>query len=108
MSFIQDLIKTVEQELKNLVKTKSKARALELQQYVETFLNENVVDMERWLSLVREGSLTSDEFSWLVRSKKDLLELEFLELAGYTLVEAEQTRSDVLQLVIKAALSLIL
>lgn len=108
MSFIKDLIKTIEQELKNLVKTKVEARALELRQYIETFLKENVADMERWGKLVTEGSLTRDEFSWLVKSKRDLLELEFLKLAGYSLVEAEQTRDEVLQLVIKAALSLIL
>jgi hypothetical protein len=63
--------------------------------------------MERWVKLVTEGSLTRDEFSWLVESKRDLLELEFLKLAGYTLLEAEHARDELLQLVIDSALSLL-
>ncbi len=108
MSFIDDLIKAVLKDLKGYAKSNFKKKAPELIKYMNTFLLDNTVDIERWEQLVKEGKLTSEEFSWLLKSRRDSLELKFLELAGYYLVEIEKARDDLIQLIIKSALSLIL
>jgi len=108
MTFIDDLIKAVLKDLKGYAKAKFEKKAPELVAYMNTFLIKNTVDIERWEQLVKEGKLTGEEFSWLLKSRKDLLELKFLELAGYYLVEIEKARDELIEMIIKSALSLIL
>jgi hypothetical protein len=108
MSFINDLIKAVLKDLKGYAKAKFKKDAPELYDYINTFLLNNVEDIKRWKNLVTKGKLTHEEFSWLLKSRKDTLELKFLELAGYYLVEIEKARDELIELIIKSALSLIL
>jgi hypothetical protein len=107
MSFIDDLIKVVLKDLKDYAKANFKKKAPELVEYMNTFLLNNTVDIERWEQLVKEGKLTGEEFSWMLKSRRDSLELKFLELGGYYLVNIEQTRDDLIKLIIKSALSLI-
>jgi len=108
MSFNDDLINTVLKDLKRYAKTKFKEKAPQLLEYIDTFLIENADVIERWQSMTTEGKLTRDKFSWLLKSRRDTLELKFLELGGYYTVTVEKTRDDLIKLIIKAALSLIL
>ena len=108
MSFVNKLIKAVLEDLKNYAKAKFKKEAPELYDYINTFLLKNAVDIERWRKLVKQGKLKSEEFSWLLKSRRDFLELKFLELAGYYLVNAEKARDELMEMIIKSALSLIL
>jgi len=108
MSFNDDLIKAVLKEIKRYAKAKFKEKAPELINYINTFLLNNTVDIDRWEQLVKEGKLTNEEFSWLLKSRRDSLELKFLEMGGFYLVNVEQTRNELIELIIKSALSLIL
>ena len=108
MSFVKKLIKAVLEELKNYAQAIFKKEAPELIEYMNTFLLENAEDIDRWRKLVKKGKLTEEEFSWLLKSRRDLLELKFLELAGYYLVNLEQTRNELIELITKSALALIL
>ena len=36
-------------------------------------------DVQRWISLLAEGKLTSDDLGWLIKGKRDLAELLFLK-----------------------------
>ena len=108
MSFNDDLIKAILKELKRYAKAKFKEKAPELIDYMNTFLLNNTVDFARWEQLVKEGKLTREEFYWLLKSRRDSLELKFLEMGGFYLVNVEQTRDELIQLIIKAAMKLVL
>ena len=46
------------------------------------FLTEVKDDVQRWISLLAEGKLTSDDLGWLIKGKRDLAELLFLKEKG--------------------------
>jgi hypothetical protein len=107
MSVTNDLIKKLVKELKKYAKSMFDTDVPELYEYIKSFVTQNTSDIERWLSLVTEGKLTRDDFYWLMKGKRDLLELEFLRLGGYILVDAEIARNEVIRIITKSALSLI-
>ena len=51
-----------------------------------------------------EGSLSQDDFKWLVLGKKDLAEMKALERAGLALVQIDKCRNGIIDLVIGTAL----
>ena len=48
------------------------------------FLAEVKDDVQRWISLLAEGKLTSDDLLWLIKGKRDQAELLFLKQKGLT------------------------
>jgi hypothetical protein len=93
------------------VKTGTRDLALELfTEYQETAIKESEAffaaakaDLERWAKLLVAGELTREDFEWLVKGKKDLLDLHALKQAGLARVRIDKFRNGVLRLVIDKA-----
>jgi hypothetical protein len=64
-------------------------------------------DLERWMGLVRDGSLTPEDFAWLVQGKRDLAEMEALRAAGLAQARVDRLRSALLDTVVGAALRVV-
>src|ERR1035437_5224944 len=50
----------------------------------EKFLTGIKDNVQRWISLLAEGKLTSDDLLWLIKGKRDHAELLFLKQKGLT------------------------
>jgi hypothetical protein len=66
----------------------------------KAFLDKIEDDLERLSKLVLKGELNAEEFEWLVRSKRDLAEMVLLKQAGLALVQIDQFKNSILDLVI--------
>ena len=107
MANFDDLVNEVKNEITRLAREKLGGLAKEAKEDAENFLKRTKEDFERWLKLLKDGGLTSDDFLWLSKSKKDLLEMLALKQAGLSLVKAEKFGEELLALITSAALRLL-
>jgi hypothetical protein len=69
-----------------------------------TFLNEAKNDLVRWTGLFAASSIDKDEFTVLVESDKDLLELHALKQAGLAQARWDLFVNSVIQATISVAM----
>jgi hypothetical protein len=72
------------------------------------FLTDVKDDVQRWIFLLAEGKLTSDDLLWLVKGKRDLAELLFLKEKGLTKPDLDKFFEGLLETIISTAFKLIL
>ena len=65
-------------------------------------------DVQRWISLLAEGKLTSDDLLWLIKGKRDQAELLFLKQKGLTKPDLDKFFEGLLETIISTAFKLIL
>jgi hypothetical protein len=65
----------------------------------KAFMDKIEDDLERLSNLLAKGELTAEEFKWLVRGKKDLAEMVLLKQAGLALVQIDQFKNSLLDLI---------
>ena len=66
------------------------------------FMDRSRADLERWLNLSASGQLSTEELEWLMRSKKDLAEMESLKQKGLALARIDRYRNAVARSAISA------
>ena len=72
------------------------------------FLTEAKEDIQRWISLLAEGKLTSDDLGWLIKGKRDLAQLLFLKEKGLAKPDLDKFFEGLLEIIISTAFKLIL
>lgn len=65
----------------------------------EEFLGGTEEKLKRWTLLLADGSLTTEDFEWLVRSQADLAQMRALKQSGLALVRVDEFKSSLLNLV---------
>lgn len=69
----------------------------------KTFLLKTEADLKRWTRLLANGSLSKDDFEWLVQGRKDLAEMELLKQRGLLQVRIDKFTNGLIDLVIEKA-----
>jgi hypothetical protein len=72
------------------------------------FLTEVKDDVQRWISLLAEGKLTSDDLLWLIKGKRDLAELLFLKEKGLTKPDLDKFFEGLLEIIISTVFKMII
>ncbi len=72
------------------------------------FVEKTEADLARWTGLLGEGSLTPEDFTWLVQGKRDLAELESLKQLGLGLARLDRFRAGLLDTVVGTAFDVFL
>ncbi len=106
MSFIDDFYNEIKEEITGVVRLNLEGFLEDITKETRLFLEESGEDLRRWLSLVKSKGLTDRDFVWLLKSKKDLMELASLKKAGLSLVKIEDTRNKILGIIARGALSI--
>ena len=68
------------------------------------FVRNTREDLKRWSLALAKGQLTSDDFAWLVESKRDIFHLEALKQAGLSKVAIGRFINGVIDLIVTTAL----
>jgi|JI7StandDraft_1071085.scaffolds.fasta_scaffold183102_2 hypothetical protein len=68
------------------------------------FAKEAAKDLARWTSALAKGDLSSDDFKWLLKSKKALFELNALKTAGLSKARLARFVNGVIDLVVDTAI----
>lgn len=77
---------------------------IQAQSDATAFLDEAKNDLVKWTNLLATGSIDKDEFTALVDSDKDLLELHALKQAGLAQARWDLFVNSVIQITISAAI----
>lgn len=64
-------------------------------------------DLKNWTLQLANGSLSKNDFEWLVMAKKELIEMVGLKYAGLSLIKIDELKAKVLNLVISKVFSLV-
>jgi len=72
------------------------------------FLTDVKDDVQRWISLLAEGKLTSDDLGWLIKGKRDLAELLFLKQKGLAQPDLDKFFEGLLETILSTAFKLII
>ncbi len=72
------------------------------------FIENTEADLARWTALLEEGTLTPEDFTWLVQGRRDLAEMEGLKQAGLTLARLDRFRIALLDTVVGTAFDVFL
>jgi hypothetical protein len=65
-------------------------------------------DVQRWVSLLAEGKLTSDDLLWLIKGKRELAQLLLLKDQGLAKPELDKFFESLIEIIISTAFKLIL
>jgi len=72
------------------------------------FLTDVKDDVQRWISLLAEGKLTSDDLGWLIKGKRDLAELLFLKQKGLAQPDLDKFFEGLLETILSTAFKLLI
>jgi hypothetical protein len=73
----------------------------------KAFLEQTRADLERWTQLLAAGSLTPEEFAFLVQAKKDLAALEALKQRGLAKARLTRFRNALLDTLVNTVVGLV-
>jgi hypothetical protein len=107
MSNFENLITDVMGEITALAGEKLDGMINEAKEDAQIFLRSTEEDFKRWLTLLKDGQLTRDDFIWLSKSKKDLIEMFALKQSGLSQVKMQQFADGLLDTVIGSAFKLL-
>jgi hypothetical protein len=94
--------------LAGLVGGMTKAAARAAQEEAEAFLADTRQNLERWADMVLAGTLTRDEFDFLVRGQMGLWQMRLLVQKEKVKSRVAAFRNDLASLLVRAALRAIL
>ena len=72
------------------------------------FLSDAKDDIQRWISLLSEGKLTSDDLGWLIKGKREVSELLFLKEKGLAKPDLDKFFEGLLEIIISTAFKILL
>lgn len=107
MPDFNELLKAIRTALQNLVETHWQDVKDAALQDSTAFLAKTRADLERWTTLLSAGSLTAEEFAFLVRAKKDLAELEALKQLGLAKARLTRFRNALVDTLVNTAVGLV-
>ena len=103
MAKFEDFLTSFQTEFKAFATTfgeKFKDAAVE---HGNDFFNNSKEDLQQWTESLVNGTLTKEEFEWILASKKDALEIVALEKIGLTKVACDRFVKGVLDLMVSSA-----
>lgn len=64
-------------------------------------------DLKTWTLELANGELTKDEYEFLLKSKKDLVEMNVIKQAGLTLIQKDELKNKIFNSIVKVVSGLI-
>ncbi len=105
---IEKLIKELKEALLILLGNKYKEFKPETQKDITVFLKDSEEKLKRWVQLLAEGSLTKEEFEWLLKSQKDLVTLKALQTVGISKIRLNNIKNSILKTIFDIVLAAVI
>ncbi len=103
MSDLEDFFEKLADGLRQLVEKEWRSLQAEALSDANAFIHQMEADLQRWIRLLAAGDLTQDDFEFLVRGKKDLIELAALKQQGLAAVRLDRFKQALADLIIRTA-----
>ena len=95
----QQIIDNLKNGVINLALSSFKQYTNEAKTDALQLLEDMKVSLEKWTIQLAKGELSKADFEFLVLGQKDLLEMNALKQAGLALIEADQFKTNLLNLI---------
>lgn len=105
---LEKLIKELKDTLLALLGDKYKELKPEIQKDITEFLKESEEKLKRWVLLFADGSLTKDEFEWLLISQKDLLALKTIQAVGLSKIRVNNIKNSIIKTIFDVVVAAVL
>lgn len=101
---IDKLLKDLKGNILNLLGDKLKEFKPELEQDLQEYIAQSKTKLERWVLLLAKGSITKEEFEWLLKSQQDLLALKALQVAGLSKIRLNNIKKSIISIIIETVI----
>ena len=96
--FVDDLMKEITEFLKGEVSDHLEQAKADARAFLESAKNK----LQKWLDQLTSGQITTDEFEFLVKSQRDLAEMNALTQIGLAKARIDRIVNGIIQTVIDA------
>lgn len=100
-------IKIVKTDLGTVAENLGRGYAKEMVEEGTDFAKRFQDRLERRIALLATGELTKEEFEWLMKSEKNLVELKSIEKKGLAVVQLNEIRGAIIDSLIGAAFKMV-
>lgn len=101
------ILDELKKEIAALAKSTVTNYLKEAKKDAQSIIESSQEKLERWTKLLESGSLTVNEFEWLINSQKDLIQMDALKKAGLSKIKADQFKESVFILIVDTILKAI-
>lgn len=103
MAIFEEFLIELKNNLLSVVKEEFESYKEQVLADGSAFAEKTKNDLQKWLKQLNEGTLTKDDFEFLVKAKGDLAEMEALRLAGLAEVKIDMLKQSIINTVIGTA-----
>ncbi len=107
MSVFNDFLNILKSDLIEVGKNFGEDIKNELVDDGQAFAQKCREDLERWTTQLAEGSLSKEDFAYLVKAKKDLAEMEALKQKGLAKAKIDKLKAAVVNSVVGSTLKVL-
>ncbi len=108
MATFDDYVKELKKGFKGLAQELVDGLQADALSDLNAFLKKSERDLKRWTCHLAAGEITKQDFTDLVQAQKALIELHEMTKAGVALTKLDRFRSDLIGLLINAAMKVYL
>ena len=105
---IEKLIKDLKDTLLTLLGNKYKEFKPEIQKDIADFIKQSEEKLKRWILLLADGSLTKEEFEWLLKSQRDLVALKTIQATGISKIRINNIKNSILKTIFDVVIAAVL
>jgi hypothetical protein len=105
---IAELLNEIKRQTLEILSNNFKEFKPELQKDITVFLENSKQKLERWALLVADGSITSEELEWLLKSEQDLITLQALQTAGLSKIKLNNIKKTIIKTVFQVIIAVII
>jgi len=104
MTLFEDFLQILSEDLKTLAEEYGRDYSRVLLKAGTDFARETRTDLERWARLLASGQLTEADFKWLLKGKKDLMEMELLKQEGLSMAHKDRLQQALINTIAGAVI----
>jgi nanoRNase/pAp phosphatase (c-di-AMP/oligoRNAs hydrolase) len=102
---IAELLNEIKRQTLEILSNNFKEFKPELQKDITAFLENSKQKLERWALLVADGSITSEELEWLLKSEQDLITLQALQTAGLSKIKLNNIKKTIIKTIFQVVIA---
>ncbi|MDR0737639.1 MAG: hypothetical protein LBF39_01040 [Prevotellaceae bacterium] len=98
---LPELLNTLVGELSGLLKTTLGNAVTDAKADAQRFVEQNKDNLQRWAGMYASGKLTATDLEALLRSSKNLFDMELLKQSGVALITVDKFKNDAIAVIVK-------
>ena len=103
-----EILKQLKENLLKLVNDEYEDFKGSGEKVVNDFLNNSKQKLEKWTNLLANEMITLEEYEWLLKSQKDLFEMNALYTAGISKIKLERFKNKSIKAIVDVVTRIVL